>query len=170
MAEPGLGCEIARFTLLPSPRLLLRLLLGLNQSLPASTSPHHLSSTPAAPSVTSQVTEAICSHLKKLHVSLSLRGWGVRGITDASKWSTPPPEVIWNSGIRLCPRFPQIPAWGPPRLKSHSQMPPFVDSKYLGGCCHPAAARAHGGSLEQPGAAGQLPNSRGESKILRSSW
>ena len=113
-------------SLLSSPRLLLRLLLGLNQSLPASTSSRHLPSSPAAPSVTSQVTEAICSHLKKLRVSFSLQGWGVRGITDAPKWSTPPPEDTWNSGIRLCPVLPQVPAWGPPRLNSHSQMPLLV--------------------------------------------
>lgn len=60
------------------------------------------------------------------------------------------------------------PAWGPPRLKSHSQMPLWVDSKYLGGCCHPVATQGHGSPPERPGAAGQLPNSRGEPKILPS--
>lgn len=70
----------------------------------ASTSPHHLPSTPAAPSITSQVTEAICSHLRKLHVSLNLRGWGVRGITDAPRWSSPPLKTLGFQ--ESCPAFP----------------------------------------------------------------
>lgn len=151
--------------LLSSPRLLLRLLIGLNQSLPASTSPHHhLPSTPAAASVISRVTEAICSHLKKLHVSLSLRGWGVRGITDAPKWPSSLPEDTWNSRIRLCPVLPLVLFWGPPRQNSHSELPPWVDSKYLGECCHLVATQGHG-SPPAPGAAGQLPSLRPELRI-----
>lgn len=37
-----------------------------------------------------------------LHVSLSLLGWGVRGITDASRWSLSPPPRRPASGHLKC--------------------------------------------------------------------
>lgn len=71
-----------------------------------------------------------------------------------SKMVLPSPEDIWEAGIRARIIAPLDPACDPPKVIAtpESGLPSSqgVEFKYLGECCHPAAATGHGSPPAPP--------------------